>query len=224
MHVFHCQDDGTINELRPPLTLTWKRGIDLPMKMATPVQSVVIDNVVYVYGNAADVINVDILLKFDLHQNQWKEPIPTSMKNIALVSNANQLSLVGERYIFESEQFNCPYPPMPASHSSTAAVFFNNCIIVIGGYNFHTGAPISSVEILRLPSMKWYNAEPLPNSRAKAKATLIGSTLYVMGGWDHTRSATKVVYKVDLKQLIDKAILKHTTMVLWQTIQDTPLS
>ena len=223
MHVFHCQDDGTMEELRPPLTLTCRKGTDIPVGLSTAVQSVVIDNVAYVYGNATGVVNVDILIKLDLQQNQWKEPIRTPMKNVSLISHANQLLLVRGRYILESEKFNCPYPPMSASHPSTTAVFFSNCIIVVGGYDYQTGLPISSVEILRLPSKKWYSAESLPNLRASAKATLIGSTLFVMGGWDHTRSATKVVYKVDLTQLINKAIHEQTTTILWQTIQDAPL-
>ncbi|XP_064407483.1 cyclin-dependent kinase-like 2 isoform X4 [Halichondria panicea] len=49
-------------ELRPPLTLKWRRGKDMPIKMGTSVQSVVIGDTVYVGGgfavNDRDIIYV----------------------------------------------------------------------------------------------------------------------------------------------------------------------
>ncbi len=53
--------------------------------------------------------------------------------------------------------------------------------------------------------------------------TLIGNTLYLMGGLDHTAYATKTVHHVDLNELIAKALSNLDTPTLWQTIHDTPL-
>ena len=77
--------------------------------------------------------------------------------------------------------------------------------------------------MLDVPSLRWYIAESLPNPRASMKSTLIGNTLYLMGGSDHTEFPTKVVHKVDLNELITKAVSKQATPTLWQVISDTPL-
>ena len=43
------QDDHP-QMLRPPLSLKWRRGKDMPIKMSGPVQSVVIGDFVFVGG------------------------------------------------------------------------------------------------------------------------------------------------------------------------------
>ena len=44
-----------------------------------------------------------------------------------------------------------------------------------------------------------------------------------MGGFYHTRSATKTVHHVDLNELIAKALSNLDTPTLWQTLQEVPL-
>ena len=82
-----------------------------------------------------------------------------------------------------------------ARHSSTA-VCFNTYIIVAGGRDDQ--GRTSSVEVLDLTARIWYIAESLPNPRYELKSTLIGNTLYLMGGCDHTGSSTKVVHEANL--------------------------
>ena len=54
MHSFIIQGPPP-RELRPPLTLKWRRGIkDMPITMGYSVQSVVIGDTVYVGGGFAD--------------------------------------------------------------------------------------------------------------------------------------------------------------------------
>ena len=74
-----------------------------------------------------------------------------------------------------------------------------------------------------MASRRWYIAQSLPNQRSKLKSTLIGNTLYLMGGFDHTLSATKTVYHVDLNELVAKAHSNLDTPTLWQTLQEAPL-
>ncbi len=126
----------------------------------------------------------------------------------------NQLS------IFESGEWTHPYPPMNIARSSSTAVSFNNHIIVAGGHDDKNFT--SSVEVLDVASEIWYIAQSLPNPRSVLKSTLIGSTLYLMGGYNHT-GPTKTVHHVDLNELIAQAISNLDTPALWQTMQDTPL-
>ena len=97
---------------------------------------------------------------------------------------------------------------------------YNNHIIVAGGNDDKVYT--SSVEVLDVASRRWYIAQSLPYPRSSLKSTLIGNTLYLMGGFDHTR-AIKTVHHVDLNELIAKALSNLDTPTLWQTLQEVPL-
>ena len=207
----------------------------MPIKMGGPVQSIVIGDFVYVgggyTGNDCDSCTV---MKLDLQRDEWTKLPQYSAKWFAMSSHNNQLVLVGGRdrdpvtwkptnqiAVFTSERWTNPYPPMNTARDSSTAVCVNNHIIVAGGKD-DQDKRTSSVEVLDVISRTWYIAESLPNPLFQQKSTLIGNTLYLMGGYDHTRS-TKVVRKVDLNELITKAVFKQTTPTLWQSIEDTPL-
>ena len=171
-------------------------------------------------------------MKLDLQQDEWTKLPQYSAEWFAMTSHANQLVLIGGRdsvskkrtnqiAVFTSERWTNPYPPMNTAHDSSTAVSCNKYIIVAGGWGDRE--PISSVEMLDVPLLRWYTAESLPNPRAVVKSTLIGNTLYLMGGYDHTGSSTQVVHKVDLNELITKAVSKQATPTLWQGISDSPL-
>ncbi len=202
----------------------------MPIRMGTTVQSVVIGDTVYVGGGDA-VKYRDKCTVMKLEQDQWtKLPEYTAMY-FAMTSLANRLVLVGgydprnkqrtnQLAVFESGEWTHPYPPINIARDSSTAVSFNNHIIVAGrrddkGYT-------SSVEVLDVASRRWYIAQSLPNPRSLLKSTLIGNTLYLMGGYDHTR-ATKTVHHVDLNELIAKALSNLDTPTLWQTLPEVPL-
>ena len=202
-------------------------------KMGGTVQSVVIGQSVYVGGGGGDSYHdLCTVMKLDLQRDEWtKLPLHNAVY-FAMTSFANQLVLIGgynslaqepagHIAVFTSGRWTFPYPPMNTARHSSTAVSCNNHIIVAGGHDDR--GCTSPVEVLDVPSLRWYIAESLPNPRSSVKSTLIGNTLYLMGGWDHTRP-TKVVYKVDLNELITKAVSKQATPTLWQVISDTPLN
>ncbi len=202
----------------------------MPIKMGGSVQSVVISDKVYVGGGIA-VKDRDRCTVIKLEKDQWTKLPEYSARYFAMTSLANQLVLVGGRDprnnkqknqigIFESEEWTHPYPPMNIARDSSTAVSFNNHIIVAGGCD--DKGRTSSVEVLDVASRRWYIAQSLPIPRSSLKSTLIGNTLYLMGGYDHTR-LTKTVHHVDLNELIAKALSNLDTPTLWQTIEDTPL-
>ena len=205
----------------------------MPIKMSSTVQSVVIGDFVYVGGGGAgnDRDNCTVM-KLDLQRDEWTKLPQYSAKYFAMTSRANELVLVGgndtetrkrtnQIALFASEKWTNPYPPMNTARSSSTAVCVNNHIIVAGGYD-DQGKHTSSMEVLDITSRRWFIAESLPNTQTELKSTLIGNTLYLMGGRDHTRP-TKVVQKVDLNELIIKAVSKQATPTLWQVISDTKL-
>ncbi|XP_064389668.1 kelch-like protein 17 [Halichondria panicea] len=213
-----------------PLTLKWRRGKDMPIKIGYTVQSVVIGDTAYVGGGSADNYrNMCTVMK--LEQDQWTKLPEYTAKWFGMTSLANRLVLVGGRdpkkntpsnqlSVLESGEWTHPYPPMNIARQSSTAVSFNNHIIVAGGRD--GDGRISSVEVLDVVSRRWYIAQSLPNSRSELKSTLIGNTLYLMGGYDHT-GPTKTVHHVDLNELIAKALSNSDTPTLWQTLEEVPL-
>ena len=204
----------------------------MPIKMGDSVQSVVIGDTVYVGGGFA-VNDRDKCTVMKLEQDQWTKLPEYTAKRFAMTSLANRLVLVGgnnprnkkrtnQLAVFESGEWTHPYPPMNIARDFSTAVSFNNHIIVAGGDDDKRRA-LSSVEVLDVASRRWYIAQSLPNPRSELKSTLIGNTLYLMGGYDHTLSATKTVYHVDLTELVAKAHSNLDTPTLWQTLQEVPL-
>ncbi len=204
----------------------------MPIKMGTSVQSVVIGDTVYVGGGHA-VDDRDMCTVMKLEQDQWTKLPKYIAMWFAMTLLANRLVLVGGRdprnhkptnqlAVFESGKWTHPYPPMKIARDSSTAVSFNNHIIVAGGYD-DKNKRISSVEVLDI-SRRWYIAQSLPNTRTVLKSTVIGNTLYLVGGVDHTR-ITKTVHNVDLNELIARALsnLDSRSPTLWQTLPEVPL-
>ena len=204
----------------------------MPIKMGTTVQSVAIGDTVYVGGGRADNDrNMCTVMK--LEQDQWTKLPEYTAKYFAMTSLANRLVMVGgvdqrnkkctnQLAVFESGDWAHPYPPMNIARHSSTAVSFTNHIIVAGGYADQVRA-LSSVEVLDVASRRWYIAQSLPNPRSSLKSTIIGNTLYLMGGVDYTKRATKTVHHFDLNQLIAKALSNLDTPILWQTLQEVPV-
>ena len=199
--------------------------------MGDSIQSVVIGDTVYVGGGGAGN-DRDSGTVMKLEQDQWTKLPEYTAKYFAMTSLANRLVLVGgqdprnkkrtnQLAVFELGKWTHPYPPMNIARQSSTAVSFNNHIIVAGGRDDKRRT--SSVEVMDVASRRWYIAQSLPNPRSKLKSTLIGNTLYLMGGWDHTGGATKTVHHVDLNELIAKALSNLDTPTLWQTLQEVPL-
>ncbi len=200
----------------------------MPIEITLLVQSVVIGDTVYVGGSTRSN-RTDIYTVMKLEQAQWTKLPKYTAKRFAMTSLANRLVLVGgdegKKYkrtlaVFESGNWTYSYPPMNIGRSYSTAVSFNNHIIVAGGTR--DKGYTSSVEVLDVASRRWYTAQSLPNRRSNLQSTLIGNTLYLMGGRDHT-GPTKTVHHADLNELIAKALSNLDTPTLWQTIEDTPL-
>ena len=199
--------------------------------MGDSVQSVVIGDTVYVGGGVA-VDDRDMCTVMKLEQDQWTKLPEYTARYFAMTSLANRLVMVGGRdprknkrtnrlAVFKAGEWTHPYPPMNIARDSSTAVSFNNHIIVASGYD--NKRLTSSVEVLDVASRRWYIAQSLPNPRSILKSTLIGNTLYLMGGFNHTGSLTKTVHHVDLNELIAKALSNLDTPTLWQTLQEVPL-
>ena len=209
----------------------------MPIKMGHTVQSVVIDDCIYVGGgDAGKDYDHDqrTVMKLDFQRDEWTKLPQYKARNFAMTSFATQLVLVGgldqvtdldkpinQIAVFTLGKWTNPYPPMNTACYCSTAVCFKSYIIVAGGHDYQSKRT-TSVEVLDATAKRWYIAESLPKPRSSVKSTLIDDTLYLMGGRDH-RVPTKVVHKVDLNDLITKAISGQAKPIHWQEIEDTPL-
>ncbi len=198
----------------------------------TTIESVVIGDTVYVGGGLVADNPRGRCTVMKLEQDQWTKLPEYTARYFAMTSLANRLVLVGgfdsrnnkrtnQLVVFESGEWTHPYPPMNIARFSSTAVSFNNHIIVAGGCD--DKGSTSCVEVLDVASRRWYIAQSLPNPRSGLKSTLIGNTLYLMGGMDHTGRPTKTVHHVDLNKLIAKTLSNLDTPPHWQTLQEVPL-
>ena len=181
-------------------------------------------------GNNHDGCTV---MKLDLQRDEWTKLPQYNAMYFSMTSLTNRLLLVGgvdlvspnrtnQIALFVSGRWTNPYPPMRIARQDPTVVSFRNYIIVIGGLDGQ-GMNTSSVEVLDVSSKRWYIADLLPKPKSQISASLIENTLYCMGGWDCTGYGTKTVHKVDLNDLIKKAVFKQAVPGLWQVIEDIPL-
>ena len=212
----------------------------MPFRTGGTVQSVVLGNKVYIGGgDAYSDRDTCMVMVYDIKRNKYSTLPQYNARYFAMTALNNQLVLAGGKdltsrkptnqiAVLQSDKWTRPYPPMTIARHSSTAVSFNNHIIVAGGsddqYRF-----LSSVEVLDVTSNRWCIADPLPVVRSSMKSVVVGDVCYIMGGFDRTNSRTKVVHRVNLRELTEKAVSMATSQVtpkpisLWQTEEDTPL-
>ena len=205
----------------------------MPIKMGSAVQSVVINNYVYVGGGYTNNdLDECTVMKLDLLKDQSTKLPQYSAMHFAIVSHSNQLILVGGRDLvsrkgtnqiaaFESEKWIQLHPPMKIARISAVAVSFKTLLIVAGGWDEH--GRTASVEVLDMASVErgWFYTESLPNPQSELKSAIIRNTLYLFGGYRYT-GPSKTVQKFDLDNAI-KAIPKQISPQFWEDIGGSPL-
>ena len=212
----------------------------MPIKSWVDVKSVTIDEVVYVGGSTAGGNHDDscTIIKFVVDKNEWKVLPFYRAAEFAMVCFLNQLVLVGGLdpptgtvidYIAVFDQsvnkWIYPYSPLNIPRYDSTVISSNQNIIVAGGWNC-TKQRTASVEVFDYSSNMWFVADSLPIARSAAKSSMLGNTLFIMGGFDDIKSF-KTVHKVAFNELINKAKnAKDSEMQqdpLWETIEMTPL-
>lgn len=206
--------------------------------MSGPIQIVRIDNIVYIGGGFTGIFNEQedcTVMKYDVKQDQCSKLPEYVAKWFGMTSLEDQLVVVGgfdtkastrkltsAVAVFESGEWMNPYPQMSCARQTPTAVSFNNYLIVAGGRD-DQDQRIPYVEVLDVAARKWYTAQPLPIPRSQMKPVVIGNTLYLMGGVDHSGAPIKTVHHVNLIELVEKAISDQPSPRLWQTLKDAPL-
>ena len=195
-----------------PLQLDWRCGPDMPFSMSTYIQSVEVDGTVYVGGGNADKKEDEYtVMAYNMQSRKWHTLPPYSARTFVLTTINNKLILVGGRHGYaevdqlgvwktDSNQWTCPFPPMPTPRSSPSATCtsYKHWLVVAGGIR---GVSLSTVGVLDIDNKQWSTAPCTRITWCRIRSTIIGNTWYLMGDPKHA-TATSDVYSVSLEVLV----------------------
>ena len=211
----------------------------MPFEMGEPVQSVVIQERLYVGGGQASGNNY-IVMEYDIGSGEWATLPPYRVYGFAMTVISNQLVLVGglERvgdskvlgvWGADRKAWTHPYPEMPTARNSCSAVVYNQWLVVAGGW---AGECLSCVEVLNTDNKQWYAGPPTPTPWLGMKTAVVRATAYFMGGIGMP-TRTETVYGICIPTLISHITSKassRTDRQIWKEIlglqlkYSTPLS
>ncbi len=185
----------------------------MPVAMSGYIQSVEINDVVYVGGGATDRDKDEyIVMAYNKQSCRWHTLPPYSTRFFAMTTINNKLVVVGgsnREYSESSElgewqpdsnQWTHPFPPMPTPRSAPSATSYKHWLVVAGG--FHRYQLQANVEILNVSNMQWSTGPSTPNPLRMMKSTTIGDTWYLMGGECVGVHWSPDVYSVSLEALV----------------------
>ncbi len=213
----------------------------MPSAMSGYIQSVLLDEIVYVGGgHNADSKNDCIVMTYDTHSGRWGILPPHRTRSFGMTVIRDQLVLVGGwdnhgKYCksigvwrTDSEKWVDLYPDMPTPSSHSSVVTYSEWLIVAGGYN---GGHLSSVDVMNIDTKQWYSGPPAPRGFSRMKTATVGDMCYYMGGYGGAVVyATSDVYRVSLPALISQVKSRRIDPQIWETISplnvmySTPLS
>ena len=197
----------------------------MPREMRWP-QSVTVDTVVYIADRWGSVSGV--ILRYDLHSQQWMETLQYQYWGCGMTTVSSQLVMVGGHDVSTYKTTNTvgvwstsqrrwtqPYHPLNTPRYLPAVSTYHQRLVVAGGIDA-SGTDLTTVEILDISvsHCQWLSATGLPVSCSRMSAAITHSTLYLLGG-----SLDKKVLSVSLSALTETD--KPPTQ--WRTLPDAPL-
>ena len=199
----------------------------MPREMVRP-QSVTVDTVVYIAERYWPRVS-GVILRYDLHSQQWMEPLQYQYHCCGMTTVSSQLVMVGGRegvftvkttnrvavYSPSQRRWSQPYPPLKTPRWLPAVSTYHQRLVVAGGHDASYN-DITSVEILDISvrHCQWLSATGLPVRCSLMSAAITDSVLYLLGG-----SLGKQVLSVSLSALTET----DKPPAQWCTLHDTPL-
>ncbi len=184
----------------------------MPVAMSGNIQSVEINDTVYVGGGLTDRYEDNyIVMAYNTQSCQWHTLPPYSTSLFAMTTINNKLVVVGgmnrdNSYSSEigewqpdSNQWTHPFPPMSAPRYGPSATSYKHWLVVAGGYH---GVCLQTVEVLDVSNMQWSTGPSTPTPWYRMKTTTIGDTWYLMGGVCEDVGWSPDVYSVSLEALV----------------------
>ena len=198
----------------------------MPGAMKYP-QSVTVDTVVYIAERHR--MNARDILRYDLHSQQWMEPLRYQYFLCGMTTVSSQLVMVGgcgvstrratnrvEVYSPSQRRWTQPYPPLNTPRRLPAVSTYHQRLVVAGGRDARGTTELATVEVLDISvsHCQWLSATGLPVNCSLMSAAIIDGTLYLLGG-----TLGKKVLSVSLSALTET----DKPPAQWRTLPDAPL-
>ncbi len=183
----------------------------MPVAMSAYIQSVEINDTVYVGGGFTDRDEDNyIVMAYNTKSCQWHNLPPYSTRFFAMTTINNKLVVVGGRNRDGSDrselgewQPDCNlwthrFTPMFKPRCWPSATSYKHWLVVAGGY--HGACLQTGVEILDVSNMQWSTGPSTPTPWRMMKSITIADTCYLMGGeCDKLWQSSPDVYSVSLE-------------------------
>ncbi len=213
------------------LNLTWRKCPDAPEGLARGSAVIDIDRHTAYFSSGVSVY------AYEWQKEEWSKlpDCPQMYHTLAVVnglltavgggqsgSRTNTLlSLVGEGGKGKWEKH---FPPMPTKRRFTAVVYSGKHLVVIGGVG--ENGNVTTVEVMNTEIREWFAASSLPFPLSEASVTIVGDSIYLVGGNDKYGSMTTSVLTCSLTALF-QSCQPHPpqpqTPSLWHRVADTPV-
>ena len=166
------------------------------------------------------------VIQYNPESGDWSELPTPPVKGFAITSLHGQLVLAGgfgddgaRITVWDSgrSKWVHPYLPMPTGRGQSAAVGYQNYLIVACG-----GLQRSEVEVLDSSSGRWYSAQSMPVGGQGMSSVVVGDCWYLssFGLWNEGKEH---IFWAHLPTLTSSAISAHTTTEhIWHKLLPTP--
>ena len=165
----------------------------MPFAMSDYIQSVIIQEMMYVGGGyASSANNRYIVMTYNIITQEWSQLPQYTARYFAMTVIHNKLTLIGgsdhndkETNVLgvwdaDGRKWTHPYTPMPTPHCYSSAVVYRQWLIVAGGRS--GGTRTSSVEVLDNTSERiWSTISSL--GLYHSTPVCMGESLLAVGGW-----------------------------------------
>ena len=211
-----------MKSLQWPLSLHWRRGNNIQTDRLLEASSVIISGMVYCRGYYSG----DGVVQYNPVSGEWSELPSPPVNDFTMTSFNDQLVLAGGRgddtriTVWDSghSKWVHPYPPMPTGRSDSAALGYQNYLIVACGYPYK-----DVVEVLDSSSGRWYNAQSVPLGGCLMSSVVVGDCWYLssIGRW---KDRKEHIFSAHLPTLISSATSAHiSTASIWLELPTPPV-
>ena len=116
------------------------------------------------------------------------------------------------------------FPPMPTPRSSASAFAYAEYVVVAGGKD-DSGAALSVVEVLHIPSQTWETSTRLPVKVAGHSLVVCEDRVYLIGGSDGV-AFQQSVYAASVRKILSTcnrfSVISSALSSTWEQLQDCP--
>ena len=221
-YAVHCVCTVQVQSLQWPLSLNWRKGKDIPTDRLWCASAVVINGMVYC-GGTDPLTNV--VIQYNPESGDWSKLPIYPVEGFAMTSLNGQLVLAGGLtgglitvWDSGSSKWVHPYSPIPTGRTFSAAVGYQNYLIVACGFQHR-----SEVEVLNSSSGRWYSAQPVPVGGNIMSSIVVGDCWYLssFGCWEGRKEH---MFWAHLPTLTSSATSAHTTTErIWHELPTPPV-